>query len=80
MDFPRHNCEDCCERYLCHCLQVTEQAVVHAVTRLALATVHDVRAHTGAGEGCTSCHARIRDLLEEHTSYAPSAAPICSVR
>lgn len=80
MDSQRNNnCAECCERFVCHCLQITEEAVVKAVTRMALATVHDVRAHTGAGDGCTSCHARIRDLLERHAAYAP-APDICSVR
>jgi bacterioferritin-associated ferredoxin len=71
-------CGQCSEPYLCHCLRITEAEVVAAVTRLELRTVKDVRSHTGAGEGCTACHVRLREILERHT-YA-SSSPICSVK
>ena len=75
------SCGDCAGRYLCHCLKITEEVVVTAVQRLGLRTVSEVRLHTGAGEGCTACHRRIRACLEEvavQSSSSPS--PICSVR
>lgn len=80
MDCQRQSCDDCPERLLCHCLQITEEMVVSAVNRMALGTVHEVRDHTGAGDGCTSCHARIREVIEQHTAYLPSPPDICSVR
>ena len=63
---------DCSAQYLCHCLQVTETAVVDAIVSLDLRSVRDVRRHTGAGEGCTCCHDRLRQVLEQ--VRCPSAA------
>jgi len=76
----RESCGDCPGRFLCHCLQVTEEAVVEAVKRFGLQTVLEVRRHTGAGEGCTACHRRIRDVVEALTVQSSSSSPICSVR
>jgi NAD(P)H-nitrite reductase large subunit len=47
-------------------LQVTEGMLVQAVTTLELRTVADVRRCTGAGDGCTACHRRIKQYLEQN--------------
>ena len=74
------SCEECVSKVVCRCLQVTEDSIVQAITRLALTTVEEVRMYTSAGEGCTCCHARLREFLAEH-GYASSSSPdICSVR
>jgi bacterioferritin-associated ferredoxin len=65
MDCGFSSCTDCSAKVLCHCLQVTETAVVDAISALDLRTLRDVRRHTGAGEGCTCCHERIRIVLEQ---------------
>ncbi len=75
----RESCDGCPAEFLCHCLQVTEEAVVEAVTRFGLQTIHDVRRHTGAGDGCTACHRRIRQIVQDLAQSA-SSSPICSVR
>ena len=59
----------CDRRVVCHCLKVTEDAVVRTATDLGLRTVHEVRLYTGAGDGCTACHRRLCRLLE---AAAPS--------
>ena len=56
---------NCSNSILCQCLQVTEAEVVTAITTLELRTVKDVRQCTGAGDGCTCCHRRIRDCLAQ---------------
>jgi NAD(P)H-nitrite reductase large subunit len=58
-------CTDCPGRIVCRCLQVTETALVEKITSLELRTVREVRRHTGAGEGCTCCHAEILRYLEQ---------------
>jgi len=73
---PDH-CDSCPERVVCHCLQVTEEALVTALQQLELRTLRDVREATGAGDGCTACHRRLHELLARH-NY--SASPICSVK
>ena len=67
---------------VCACLQVTEAALVEAITTQDLHTLRDVRRCTGAGDGCTCCHVRIRQLLDKHAyaSSASSALPICSAK
>ena len=61
----RHDCTGCPGRVLCHCLQITEEAVVEAASLFGLTTVKEVRERTGAGDGCTACHRRIRLVLQE---------------
>ena len=73
------DCHSCVANVVCHCLNVTEDQVVEAITTLALRTVKDVREHTGAGEGCTACHARLRAFLDQH-AYLASSPPICSLK
>jgi len=72
-------CYACPQRVVCRCLQVTEAEVVHAIQTLELRTLKDVRRATGAGEGCTCCHAALREFLEQH-AYSFSSSPICSVK
>jgi bacterioferritin-associated ferredoxin len=82
-DCPRHfDCTDCPERVVCRCLNVTEAALAQALVTLRLRTLTDVRRHTGAGEGCTCCHAALREMLEKvpQPPSSASAFPICSVR
>ena len=69
---------DATEAIVCHCLQVTEETILGALAVFELRTVKDVRQHTGAGEGCTACHRRLRHLLERQAAQSPSssASPI----
>ena len=62
---------------VCHCLGVTEDELVAALTNHGLRTVRDVRRHTGAGTGCNGCHRRIEVYIQ---SYSSSSAEICSAR
>lgn len=58
---------ECGLRMVCHCLQITEAAVIEAVATRDLKTIREIRKHTGAGDGCTACHHHLRALLEGHT-------------
>jgi bacterioferritin-associated ferredoxin len=72
-------CAGCSSRFICHCLQVTEGMLRQALMTFDLLTLADVRRHTGAGDGCTACHRRIKSFLAEHAqAITPSPAPICS--
>jgi bacterioferritin-associated ferredoxin len=64
-DFPTDSCVGCPTRVVCHCLQITETALLDAIQTLDLQTIKDVRRHTGAGDGCTCCHGRLRRCLEQ---------------
>ena len=68
-------CHGCPDRVVCRCLKVTEARIVEVVAGLGLRTVKDVRAVTGAGDGCTCCHKQIRQLIEAH---APASAPLAA--
>ena len=76
----RPSCADCSvsERLVCRCLQVTEAVLIQVLTTREIRTLKDLRQHTGAGDGCTACHVRLKRYLEEH-AYS-SVSPICSVK
>lgn len=59
-------CGGCEDRIVCRCLKVTEGRIVEVICGLGLRTVREVRVETGAGDGCTCCHAHIRTLIEVH--------------
>ncbi|NBO93124.1 MAG: (2Fe-2S)-binding protein [Planctomycetia bacterium] len=61
---PSRDCSTCPGRMICHCLQVTEDVIVHAVSVLGVRTVKEIRSCTGAGDGCTACHRRLKQYLE----------------
>jgi bacterioferritin-associated ferredoxin len=67
MDRPYHHeaCDGCPEKLVCRCLHVTESQVIRMIERLELRTVRDLRQYTGAGDGCTCCHAQLEDYLEK---------------
>jgi len=52
------------EAVLCRCLTVTETQVREAVALHGCQSVQEVGAINGAGEGCTVCHCKIRQLLQ----------------
>jgi bacterioferritin-associated ferredoxin len=60
------HCGDCPDKIICRCLQVTEEQVVRMIERLELRTIRDLKQYTGAGDGCTSCHAKLQEFLDKH--------------
>jgi bacterioferritin-associated ferredoxin len=77
MDRCRHSntCPaDCGLRYICHCLRVTEAVLAEAFATHDIQTLKDIRRHTGAGDGCMSCHRRLQTYLERHSVTASVAA------
>jgi bacterioferritin-associated ferredoxin len=72
-------CDDCSERVLCACLNITEANVKAALVSLEIRSVQDLRQHTGAGDGCTASHRVLRTYIE-HYAQSSSAEPICSVK
>ena len=67
MDRPFDNdtCDGCPNKIVCRCLNITEAQVVRVITRLELRTLRELRHETGAGEGCTCCHAKLNEYLEQ---------------
>jgi NAD(P)H-nitrite reductase large subunit len=64
----------CAEEVLCYCLNVTEAEVVAAIRTKNVRTIADVRRQTGAGDGCTACHRRLRQCLERVCPGATTCA------
>ena len=60
----RKGCGDCSQRLVCECLQVTEAALIKALTGKEYKTVKDIRRLTGAGDGCNACHKVLKTYLE----------------
>jgi bacterioferritin-associated ferredoxin len=60
------NCGDCRGNFVCHCLKVTEEALLEVLRSGSIRSVRELREQTGAGDGCTACHARLRTYIERH--------------
>ena len=63
---------------VCRCLKVTGSDLREALILHDPQTVREVTHCTGAGGGCTACHARLEVILQMTNNYLPS--PICSVK
>lgn len=67
-------------KVVCHCMQVTEDAILEALAMFDIDTIKDLRHYTGAGDGCTCCHPQLRRMIETHkagvTQASSSAAAI----
>ncbi len=50
-------------KVVCRCLKVTESEICEAVTTCDIQTLQDLGNCTGAGQGCTACHIRLRKYL-----------------
>jgi NifU-like protein len=50
---------------LCHCYQVTRDAVREVIMQNRLETIEDVTNYSKAGGGCGDCHHDIQNLLDE---------------
>jgi bacterioferritin-associated ferredoxin len=60
-----HTSSDCPETIICRCLQISEGTVADAIAICGLSSVKEVCRETGAGGGCTACHARLREMLRK---------------
>ncbi|MCI0681248.1 MAG: (2Fe-2S)-binding protein [Gemmataceae bacterium] len=59
-------CDTCPAKVVCRCLNVTEEQVVNLITGFGLRTIREIRHHTGAGDGCTCCHAELAQYLDRY--------------
>lgn len=78
MSFQSNACGGCSGAVLCHCLQVTEDAVLDVISRVELCTVGEVCQRTGAGDGCRACRRKIQSFIERHSPS--SSSNMCSAR
>jgi NAD(P)H-nitrite reductase large subunit len=67
---PRKNC-----RYACHCLKVTEEAVIEAIRAHEIRDVEDIIRYTQAGDGCTACHSNLERLCEREARCPKATSP-----
>lgn len=68
------DCEACPGQYVCRCLQVTEAEVVSNIVTLGIRNLRELRRCTGAGEGCTSCHRDLQQLIHENAPRLAKAS------
>ena len=75
MQFLAHTHDDAGDGdpIVCHCLKVSESTLRDAIAICGAASVRELCRDTGAGGGCTACHARIRELLR----HAHEPVPAC---
>ena len=67
-----HSAIDCSETIVCHCLAIGEETVEAAIAICGLSTIKEVCRETGAGSGCTACHARLQELLRKASQPLPA--------
>ncbi|MFM7148483.1 MAG: bacterioferritin-associated ferredoxin [Gemmataceae bacterium] len=59
-------CDSCPNRIVCHCLQVTEDQLIKAISGGEIRSWRDLKEATGAGDGCTACLHELRRLIDSH--------------
>jgi bacterioferritin-associated ferredoxin len=67
-----HTKTDCSDTIVCHCLQVSESTVADAIAVCGVASVKELCRETGAGGGCTACHARLKEMLRKTRQMEPA--------
>jgi bacterioferritin-associated ferredoxin len=55
---------DAHDEIVCRCLKVRLSTIATAIDVCGAATIRDLKCSTGAGDGCMSCHIRLRQLLQ----------------
>lgn len=50
---------------VCRCLRVTESELLEAAAQQEFCSLADITCRTGAGDGCTCCHRRLRQFVTE---------------
>ncbi len=68
----KHSETDCSETIVCRCLGVSESTVADAIAVCGLSTIKEICRTTGAGGGCTACHARMKELLRRTNESVPA--------
>jgi bacterioferritin-associated ferredoxin len=54
------------DKIVCRCLQISEASILKALENNEIRSVFDIRRLTGAGDGCTCCHALLEEYLRAH--------------
>lgn len=55
----------CSEQIVCACLQVTEAQLRRALRASNARSIQELKRKTGAGDGCTACHAALKQFIRE---------------
>ena len=61
---------------VCQCFGVTDEKIKRVVRENNLTTVEQVTNYCKAGGGCTSCHSKIEELIEEVHGVHPSTVAV----
>ena len=54
------------KKIVCECLDVTEEDLLEAIRTHKLTSVKDIAHYTEAGQGCTACHALLKEYLQHN--------------
>lgn len=64
------------EKIVCHCFNVSEEAIIKAIRTNHLTTVEEVTFYTKAGGACGKCKGEIQQILDKVNSCSvPASAP-----
>jgi bacterioferritin-associated ferredoxin len=70
-------CQDCSAQVVCRCLNITADMVIDTVTAHNVRSLKELRVLTGAGDGCTCCHRRLQDLIDQFSPSSPEPIMLC---
>ncbi len=71
----------CGTRFVCHCFRMTEAKLVETIVSQRVRSLEQLRRCSEAGDGCTACHSRLREIVERYAFPGSSSAlPIFSAR
>ncbi|GAB5441591.1 MAG: hypothetical protein Fues2KO_19400 [Fuerstiella sp.] len=63
------------DKILCRCLGIAESEVKAATDFADCRTLCDIKRVTSAGQGCMSCHGRIKAILRESQQLNRTQSP-----
>lgn len=66
--------------FLCHCFQLSREAILEAIVSKDIRTLKDLQRFTGAGDGCMACLQCLEECLRNRSYPSSSSDPICSAR
>lgn len=64
----------CRQRYVCRCLRITESELAETIVSLRVCSFEQLRQCSEAGDGCTACHQRLREMVERYACPGSSSA------
>lgn len=64
----QQQCTGCQGHVVCRCLGISEETLLTALAANPVRTIKELKAITGAGDGCTCCHSVLQSYIERFSA------------